>query len=207
MTKTTHDVSLDDLLHEMALISEKPDAKVIGEYLRRYPQYAEEISDFAAELAATAIAGDVDDVIEPSTLGTSPAISKALSQLQNRLYEVKQEQGTLKAPGQDLFAPLDPRQFRALAAELGMNAFFLSKVRDRTIEPETFTHGFRVKMADAMNVPEPVVAAYLSRQPSIPEHMSFLSEQKPEASRRQSFADAVKSSNLTEEQQRRLLSL
>lgn len=208
MTKTTHDVSLDDVLHEMALTSEKPNAKVVGEYLRRYPQYAEEISDFAAELAAMAIAADVDDRIEPSTTGASPAISRALSHLHNRLYEVKQEQAAREpSGGPDLFAPLDPRQFRALASELGVNAFFLSKVRDRTIEPHTIPHGFRVKMSDAMKVPEPVVAAYLAGQARIPDQMRFLSEQKPEASRRQSFADAVTSSKLTEEQQRHLLSL
>ncbi|UJR83679.1 hypothetical protein [Sandaracinus amylolyticus] len=207
MTKTKHDVSLDDVLHEMALTSEKPDAKVVGEYLRRYPQYAEEITDFAAELAAMAIAADVDDGIEPSTTGTSPAISRALSQLHNRLYEVKQEQPARDGSGPDLFAPFSPGQFRALASELGVNAFFLSKVRDRTIEPETIPHAFRVKMADAMKVSEPVIAAYLAGQATIPDQMRFLSEQKPEASRRQSFADAVKSSKLTEEQQRHLLSL
>ena len=207
MTRTKHDVSLHDVLEEMAFASERPDAKVVGEYLRRYPQYADEITDFAAELAAMAVAASVDDGFEPSTTGTSPAISRALSQLHNRLYEVKQAQEAREASGPDLFAPLSPGQFRALASELGVNALFLSKVRDRTIEPETIPHGFRVKMADAIKVSEPLVAAYLARQATIPDQMRFLSERKPEASRRQSFADAVKSSNLTDEQQRYLLSL
>lgn len=207
MTNAKRDVSSDDVLHEMALTSEKPDAKVVGDYLRRYPQYAEEITDFAAELAAVAIAGDVDDGIEPSTIGTSPAISRALSELHNRLYEVKQEQAAREAQVPDLFAPLKPGEFRMLASELEVNAFFLSKVRDRTIEPETIPHGFRTEMANAMKVSEPVVAAYLAAQATIPDQMRFLSEQKPEASRRQSFVDAVKNSRLSEEQQRRLLSL
>jgi hypothetical protein len=207
MTNTKHEASLEDVLHEMALTSERPDAKVVGDYLRRYPQYAEEITDFAAELASLAIAADVHNPIEPSTTGTSPAISRALSELHNRLYEVKQEQAVREAQVPDLFAPLDPGQFRTLASELGVNAFFLSKVRDRTLEPETIPLGFRMEMANAMKVSEPVVAAYLAAQATIPERMSFLSEQKPEASRRQSFIDAVKSSKLTEEQQRRLLSL
>lgn len=207
MTNTRREVSLEDVLHEMALTSEKPDAKVVGDYLRQYPQYAEEIADFAAELAALAIAADVHNGIEPSTTGTSPAISRALSELLNRLYEVKQEQAVGEAQVPDLFASLDPGQFRTLASELGVNTFFLSKVRDRTLEPGTIPLGFRLEMANAMKVSEPVVAAYLAAQATIPERMRFLSEQKPEASRRQSFIDAVKSSKLTEEQQRRLLSL
>ena len=53
MTNTKHIVSLDNVLHEMALTSAKPDAKVLGDYLRRYPEYAEEIIDFAPELSGT----------------------------------------------------------------------------------------------------------------------------------------------------------
>jgi hypothetical protein len=207
MTDTKFIVSLDDVLHEMALTGAKPDAKVLGDYLRRHPEYTEEITDFAAELAAVAIAEQGGDDLEPSTTGTSPAISRALSRLQNRLYEVKQEQAAGAAPVPDLFASLDRGRFRSLAAELGVNAFFLAKIRDRTIVPETIPRGLRAKMADAMNTSEPVVAAYLARPAKIQEQVHFLSERKPEASRRQSFVDAVKSSELTDEQQQHLLSL
>jgi hypothetical protein len=208
MTKTnTKHISLDDVLHEMALTSAKPDAKVLGDYLRRYPEYAAEIVDFAAELAAVAIAEGADGDVEPSTTGTSPAISRALSRLQNRLYEVKQEQAAGETPDIELFAPFDRSQFRSLAAELGANARFLAKVRDRTIYPETIPRRFRERMADAMKTPEPVVFAYLAGPALIPAQRYFLSEQKPEASLRQSFVDAVKSSGLTDEQQQHLLSL
>ena len=206
MTNTKHDVSLDDVLRDMALTSEKPDAKVVGDYLLRYPQYAEEITDFAAEFAAMAIAAEVNDGIEQATTGTSPAISRALSELQNRLYAVKQEQAARDVSVPDLFAPISPAQFQMLVSELGVNALFLSKLRDRTIAPETIPLGFRTKMADAMKVSEPVVAGYLANQSTIPKQMRFLSEQKPEASRKQTFVEAVKTSKLTEEQQRQLLS-
>jgi len=204
---TKEDASLNDVLNEMALASATPTAKVVGAYVRRYPQYAEEITDFAAELAAVAVLGQGDDSIEPSTEGTSPIVSKALSKLQNRLYELKQELSARADSIPDLFGALDQGQFRSLAGSLGVNAFFLAKIRDRTIVPDTIPRGFRLKVADAFSVSEPVVAAYLARPPRIPEQMRFLSERKPEAVRQQSFADAVRSSSLSDEQQQTLLSL
>lgn len=207
MTDTKHDVPLDDVLNDMALTSAKPDANLLAAYIRRYPEYADEITDFAAELAALAISGEVKEVVEPSTTGTSPALSRALSRLQNRLYEVKQEQTALRSSAPDLFGALDRGQFRALAEKLGVNTFFLTKVRDRTIAPETIPHGFRLKVADLMRIPEPEVATYFAGPAKIPEEMRFLSEQKPEAAHRQSFADAVRSSSLTGEQQQYLLAL
>lgn len=50
--------TLDDVLEDLALTSAKPDAEVLGDFLRRYPHYAEEIVDFAAELAALAMASE-----------------------------------------------------------------------------------------------------------------------------------------------------
>jgi len=44
---------------------------------------------------------------------------------------------------------LDQGQFRSLAGSLGVNAFFLAKIRDRTIVPDTIPRGFRLKVADA----------------------------------------------------------
>jgi len=207
MTDTKDDVLLEDVLSDLALKSTKPDAKVLGEYIRRYPKYAEEITDFAAELAAEAISDAVDEDLEPSTTGTSPAVSKALSHLQNRLYEVRQEEAARKASGQDLFGVLDREQFRSVATKVGVNTFFLTKVRDRTIAPETIPRGFRLKIAKALVIEEPILAAYLAGPPKIPGEMRFLSEQKPEASQQQSFVDAVKGSSLTDDQQRDLLAL
>jgi hypothetical protein len=206
-TEAKQKVSLDDVLSDMALTSVRPDAKVLADYVRRYPQFAEELVDFAAELAAEAISAAVDEDLEPPTTGTSPAVSKALSHLQNRLYEVRQEEAAHKASGQDLFGVLDREQFRSVATKVGVNTFFLTKVRDRTIAPDTIPRGFRLKVAKAMAIEEPILAAYLAGPPTIPDEMRFLSEQKPEASRQQSFVDAVKSSSLTDDQQRDLLAL
>lgn len=128
MTNQAKQVSLDDVLSDMALTSARPDAKVVADYVRRYPQFAEELVDFAAELAAEAISAAVDEDLESSTTGTSPAVSKALSHLQNRLYEVRQEEAARKASGRDLFGALDREQFRSVATKVGVNTFFLTKL-------------------------------------------------------------------------------
>lgn len=205
-TNTKPDVSLDDVLHELALTSAKPDAKVLGDFIRRYPDYVEEITDFAAELAALAIAEEADEGIEPATTGTSPAVSKALSRLQNRLYEMKKGQ-IAGGPVTNPFASLTREQFRSVAKELHATEYFVIKLRDRTIAPETISTGFRRKVADVLKVPESLIAAHFAAPAEIRAGMEFMSEQKPEASRRQSFAEAVKSLSLSPEQEQYLLSL
>lgn len=200
------EISLDDVLEELALTSAKPDARVLGEFTRRYPQYLDEIMEFAAELAALAMADEPGDGLEHSTTETSPAVSKAMSTLQNRLYEVKLEQGGQGAVSNP-FASLTQQQLRSVANELHATPYFVIKLRDRTIAPETIPAGFRRLVSNVLKVPEPLVAAHFSAPAEIRAGMQFMSEQKPEAARQQTFVEAVKSSSLTEEQQQYLLSL
>jgi len=200
------DISLDDVLEELALTSAKPDAGVLGEFTRRYPQYIDEIMEFAAELASLAMADEPADNLEPSTTETSSAVSKAMSALQNRLYEVKQEQvgqGAVSNP----FASLAQQEMRSVANDLHVTPYFVIKLRDRTIAPETIPAGFLRLVSNVLKVPESLVAAHFSAPAEIRAETEFMSNQKPEAAHQQSFIEAVKSSSLTEEQQRFLLSL
>jgi hypothetical protein len=55
------DMLLWDVLEELALTSSKPGAKLLGELVARFPQYKDEILEFAAELAALAMAPEPSD--------------------------------------------------------------------------------------------------------------------------------------------------
>lgn len=43
--------NLDDVLYEFALAQDMPDARLLTEFLERFPQYREELVEFAIELA------------------------------------------------------------------------------------------------------------------------------------------------------------
>jgi hypothetical protein len=67
--------------------------------------------------------------------------------------------------------------------------------------------GFKQFVSDQMTAPLDLVIAHLAEQPSTHAGQFYKAEDKPRASQRVSFEDAVRKSGLTQEQQAFLLSL
>ena len=62
MTATNHPMPLRDVLYAFSLAQPVPDARLLDEFVRRYPEHSVEITDFAIELAIDAARGDNADV-------------------------------------------------------------------------------------------------------------------------------------------------
>jgi hypothetical protein len=202
---------LRDVLYEFSLAKAVPDVELVDEFVRRYPGYATEITDFAVEVAMDAAWGDVE--VEGSAPKISPAVSRAMSRFQNRLFELRQKERddpasslTFAASTENPFSGLDREGFRRLANQLNANVLFVAKLRDRLIDPNTMSTGFQKRVANELSVPLDVIVAHFAAQAEGGARQLFKSEQKPTADRQQSFEEAVRSSGLTPEQQRDLLS-
>ena len=210
--------ALREALYALAMAKRIPDASTLDEIVRDYPQYCEELTDFAVELAVDALRESCTDRAEASVDPgdvVSPAVSRAISRFHNHLYAVRQAhhekvvERALPAPTVDNpLAELDRTSFRAVAARLGVNTVFLAKLRDRQIEPTTMTEGFRQSVADALEIPVQQLTTHLDAAGGWTASLRqfYKADHKPSPGRRQAFADAVGNSGLTEEQQRRLLS-
>jgi hypothetical protein len=94
-----------------------------------------------------------------------------------------------------------------LANRLNVNTLFVAKLRDRQIDLNTMTTGFRKRVADELNVPVDVIVAHFAAQTETGSRQFYKAEQKPTVEGRQSFEEAVRSSGLTAEQQRDLMSM
>jgi hypothetical protein len=106
------------------------------------------------------------------------------------------------------FAALDRQAFRQLAQDLNANTLFVCKLRDRQVEPETMTKGFLGLLAVKLRSLPEVIAAFFATEPQPVLHGQFCkADEKPVSGLRQSFEEAVRSSGLTDEQQRYLLNL
>jgi hypothetical protein len=92
---------------------------------------------------------------------------------------------------------------------LNVNNVFAMKLRDRKIVHATLTQGFQRRVADDLGVSLDVVVAHFSAgRPTQGRASQFYkSDGKPTEDGRQIFEEAVRSSNLTDEQQRDLLDL
>lgn len=213
MNTISSTAQLRDVLYAFSLAKPVPDAPLLDEFVKRYPQYAAEITDFAIEVAIDA-AGDDDIEAENPGTPVSPAVSRAMSRFQNRLFEVEHGKSAgataasaVASAAENPFARLDRTAFRGLATRLDVSTLFVAKLRDRRINPTTITPGFRKRIADELSVPLDLVVAHFAARPEGQTPQFYKAEQKPTTVAQQSFEEAVRSSGLTDEQQRHLMNM
>jgi len=127
--------SLQDALYALALAKPVPDAAVLDDLVRRYPQYAEQLTDMAVALALEVLADRDEEPIPEDARGTSAAVGRAMSRFQNRLYAVtksRQPANTNTTPGTaNPFSSLDRAELRGLGNRLWRQ----HGVRDETAGP------------------------------------------------------------------------
>lgn len=208
---------LRDALYALSLAKRVPDAEVLDDVVRQYPQYADDLTDFAIELAIDALHGEAtaetaEAAVDPAHV--SPAVSRAISRFHNRLHAVRKavapstDRVRASEPVFNPFSALTRDEFRGFAARIGANNVFVAKLRDRQIEPETMPDGFRRLVAIELRAPVDVVIAHFSAAGGAAHARQFYkADHKPSQEQRQSFEEAVRGSGLSEEQQKLLLEL
>ena len=216
MTTTFNDnpMSLIDVLYAFSLEDRRLDADLLDEYVRRFKEYAAPLTDFAIELAIDRLHDECTPPVEATVLSrdVSPTVSRAISRFHNRLHQLTQaapkaaERTAQTRASQPMnpFSNLDRSSFRGLAKALGVNSVFLNKLRDRLIEPATIPVAFLMRLAEAVGTSVDSLRSHFAAPPQV--GMQFYkADRKPEAVIRQSFRGAVASSDLTPEEQRKLL--
>lgn len=202
--------------YEISMAKDAPDAAVLDEVVRRYPQFGSELTEFAILVALDALRerAGAHEVVPEVGDSVSPAVSRAMSRFHNRLHaESLNAAAPAKKPamGEDVnpFSGLSRQEFRNLAARLDTTTVFVSKLRDREIEPDTMTVGFREYAAAEMNVPVELLNAHLDamRGSAVVPARFHKADGKPTHGERQTFEEAVTSSGMSEEQRRKFLEL
>ncbi|MBX9776270.1 MAG: hypothetical protein K2Y71_17975 [Xanthobacteraceae bacterium] len=215
MIMTATQTSLRDAMYAMSLAKAVPDAELLDEFARLYPKYADALTEFAIELAIDSLMHRSDEEDVPADADAiSDVVSRVMSQFENQLFERRQARAATPparaatASVENPFAALDRQGFRALVSQLDVNSAFLSKLRDRTIEPISIPKAYCRHLAQEMDEDAEAMVAHLyAPQESVAAgRQLYKAEGKPAATARQSFEEAVRTSGLSEEQQRRLLS-
>lgn len=223
---TPSSVSLSDALYEFSLANHMPDAELLDQFVRRFPQHADALVDFAIEIVMDVLAEhsngiEADDVVEIGKV--SPTVSRVLSRFHNCLYQAKksavEERPSSTADAQSVqksnvtriknpFSDLSRAHFRNAAQNIEVNSTFMVKLRDRQIEFKTIPSSFHQQVANEIGMPIKDVIAYLAE----PEAQSsvrqfYKADGKPKIGLKQTFREAVLSSGLDEDKQRYLLGL
>lgn len=209
MTKTTRPArAVDDVLYEFAIAKERPDAGLLDDFVRRYPEHATALTSFAVSLALDALSDNKDAPTELPREATD-ALSRAMSRFQNRLHATKTgaQSRSAASSAQNPFALLTKEEIRSFTARLHANRVFVMKLRDRDIDSDSMTDGFKQRVADELNAPLDLVVAHFAASSKIQPETRFKSETKPQTGTKQPFEDAVRNCGLTPEQQAYLFAL
>jgi hypothetical protein len=202
---------LRNVLYELALAQPAPDAALVDAFVRRYPEYAADLTAYAIELALDALVAPDEPLEMPAATATTPSVSRAMRRFHRRLSAVRQEtdaEAAKAAPAvENPFARLTRAEIRALAQRLHANTVFVMKLRDRLVRGDTMTEGFRRRLAEELGVLRETVVAHFAAPAYIQSGAHFKADTKPEAGEKQTFEEAVRSCGLTPEQQHSLLHL
>lgn len=202
------DAQLEEVLEEFSLASVNPSRQLLDQFVGQNPQFARELAELAVELALDANRDDSALNDAPEADAVSPEVAAAMSRLHNRLHSVRKAGESQKAsPPSNPFSALSGDRLSAFKHEMHINSVFLMKMRDGAIEPTTIPAGFTQRTAELLGVPTDVLNSHWAGPSVIQQGSRFKSDQKPEISKQQSFAEAVATSQLTEAQQRYLLAL
>lgn len=205
------DSNLQDAFYALSLAKPTPDAEVLDKLVRCYPEFAAELTDMAIDLVLDALCDEEVAEVNSGSSNTDLMVLRAMSRFQNHLHTVKTEKRASttmpQLPPTNPFSTLSTADIRALGQRLHANTVFILKLRDRVIREDTLTPAFKRRIADELKAPLDVVVAHFAGQSSIGTQAHYKAAQKPEASDKQTFEDALRSSGLTDEQQKSLLSL
>ena len=109
--------------------------------------------------------------------------------------------------GIDPFAVRTDGGLRGVARSFGCNVNFLGRLKDRLIRAEDLSAVFVARLAEALGTGPDELARFLAGPARVPANARFKSDVKPEAREKQSLAEAIESSALSDEQKRHLASL
>lgn len=160
------------------------------EYVRRYPQYARELLEFAVYFHTVGFDAPAPDDIPAAEL--SPAAQKALARIRERRVAAASPaiEGLVKQGATVGYAP------RKLADSVGLTTELLAKLEARVIAVATIPPTLVRRLAEALKVTPEAVAAYLGAA-GPGQAGSFYYADQPPAQQQESFLDAVQASALS----------
>ncbi len=204
---------LRDVLYQFSMAKEIPDAELLDEYVRHYPDYVEPLTEFAVQLVVESKQLTTSEVPAPETR-VSPVVSRAMSRFQTALHNAKASRRFSSAAKATVDSAVNPftnlkrEEFRRIVKELQANSVFLCFVRDGFILFGTITPGFIAFLTAAVRGSLTEVTDFLrTGKPVVAARQFCKADDKPQAGTQITFEEAVKRSGLTPEQQKFLLSL
>lgn len=198
--------TLDDVLNEFVAAYEKPTAEALESWAARYPQFRNDLIDFAASWA--------EQLMLPPAPELSPEeekllVDRAMSHVQNVTFKRDESaadrtetRSIASLTGEAKRAGMDGQEF---ANACGLDIALVSKLNSRQIKPLSIPARLVSHIALLIGISIEAVGEYLARPPQALAGRAYLARGKPQSTAQQSFAVAVRGSSLSDAEKARWL--
>ncbi|MEN3230484.1 hypothetical protein PUR21_23145 [Methylorubrum rhodesianum] len=202
MTTTSTARGARDILMMFATEGE-PTPRRLEAYAKDHPELRRELTELAVEMVL-----EPSRALPPADASTKRTVASAWARFQaGTRSEAERASARSAATLPSVFAGFSGAAFPRLAARLDVTPLFLIKVKDGLIEAAGFPQALLKLISDEVGHEVEVIRANLGRPSAIPRGMMAKSDGKPVAGAKQTFEEAVATSGLTAEQQKRLLDM
>ena len=184
----TNEMNLQEVLEEYAIAAgTENDHQILRQMSHKYPQYAEDLQDFAAARAVLKYAPhaelSADDEAKHREIGRQ--------NLRTILSELN------AAPQPALASLTDAAKAKGLnrakfAAAAGLSVSLIQYLEKRRLDFVSIPKAIISKVADVLETNAESVANYLNQSPVSTANASFKTDTRPEESAPKSFSDAVR---------------
>ncbi|MFN7938340.1 MAG: hypothetical protein U0R19_33740 [Bryobacteraceae bacterium] len=166
-------------------VEPKHDRQTLENYLRRYPELAEELIDLSHEIRLVAELGEseIEVVVDTPVTGVVETVQRR---------------------PEDLFNDIKGATFRALATSLNVPSSILMALRDRLVVPSSIPVRFLNRLSNALGASVDAVQAYMEQPPTVAAALSFKADRKPSVPDQITFSELVRNTSLTESQEAEL---
>lgn len=181
-------------IQEEFLASLDEDPTRLGEWLRRFPQHARELTDLALHHARVELAPDP----EPDPLEEEAFLARGMDIVRGILQE---RSAAAKPPLEDLFAEASARGLNphGLARALRLSVPTITRLHRRLIRYASIPGQLVHELAHLLEREVSSVVAYLQRPPALAAGANHRSEAAPVVGQAEEFADVIRADeNLSE---------
>lgn len=195
-------MNLEEVLEEYA--AQTPlgnDLKILRSFSEKYPQFSEELADFAAARAVVKhapeeeLTAEEEAKLKESGLNNLRSVLDSLNSAKVLISLVE----TAKTKG------LNRAKF---AAALGLSTSLVIYLEKRRLAFATIPKQIITKIAQILETGEETISGFLDQSPQFAENTSFKTESRPENQPPKNFADAVREDQqLSAEEKRKLLEM
>ncbi len=194
---------LEDVLNDYVDSTPAPDHAILAEWVKRYPQYAQELIEFTVswmQMETLPPASDWSEADAERLIQAGHAIMPTIT-AQQLEQEETQPLSSLTAAAQGL-------NLQQIAERSALSPALVRKLDRRLIRPTRIPSEAIQALATTIQVPPREVARYLQGTAKLPQGASYRAEQAPTLAEPEDFFDAVRNDrSMSQELKERWLAL